>query len=269
MNRRNIQVGFSQRIRLEWFEQTTQLILAGNGRVAVKDSLQKLLQERVSVGSDAVRGNRGKVISILMNTWLTVPVGLEPLRDEGLNLLREMNGNDRIALHWGMASAVYPFWSVVAAYTGRLLRLQGVAAASQVQRRVRERYGDRQTASRAARRVLRSFIDWGVLEDTRHSGVYGPGKRYPIRDPRHVAWMVEASLPAQANRFVPMKYLIESPSLFPFRISRMATEHVVSFSPRLEILRQGLDDELVTLSEAGSSQGKGEAQSGSTWDGAE
>ena len=257
MNGRINQVGFSQRIQLEWFEQTTQLILAGNGRAAVKDSLQRLLQERVSVGSDAVRGNRGKVISILMKTWLTVPVGLEPLRNEGLNLLRGLNGNDRIVLHWGMASAAYPFWSVVAAYTGRLLRLQRVAIAAQIQRRVRERYGERETASRAARRVLRSFIDWGVLAETRHKGVYGPGDRYLIQDPRLIAWMLEASLRARARRFAPMKDLIESPSLFPFHIRHVPAEHVVSLSPRLDILRHGMNDNLVTLCEEGPTRSKG------------
>ena len=102
MNGRINQIGFSQRIRLEWFEQTTQLVLAGNDSAAVKDSLQNLLQDKVSIGSRAVRGNRVKVITILMKTWLTVPAGLEALRDEGLNLFRGLNGNDRIALHWGI-----------------------------------------------------------------------------------------------------------------------------------------------------------------------
>lgn len=249
MNGRINQIGFSQRIQLGWFEQTTQLILAGNGRAAVKDSLQKLLQDKVSVGSDAVRGNRGKVITILMKTWLTVPFGMEPLRDEGLNLLRGLNGNDRIVLHWGMASAAYPFWSVVAEYTGRLLRLQQVATAGQIQHRVRERYGERETASRAARRVLRSFIDWGVLAETRHKGVYGSGDRYSIQDPKLIAWMLEASLRARASQFAPMKELIESPSLFPFQIRHMPAEHVVCLSPRLDVLRHGTDEYLVTLCE--------------------
>lgn len=251
MNERINQIGFSQRIRLEWFEQTTQLILAGNTRAAVKDSLQNLLQDKVSVGSQAVRGNRGKVISILMKIWLTVPAGLDPLRDEGLNLLRGLNGKDRIFLHWGMASAAYPFLSVVAAYTGRLLRLQRVATAAQIQRRVRERYGERETASRAARRVLRSFIDWGVLAETRRKGVYETGDRYSIQDPKLIAWMLEASLRARANQFAPMKDLIESPSHFPFHIQHVPAEHVVSLSPRLDILRHGMDDILVTLREEG------------------
>lgn len=257
MNGRANQIGFSQRIRLEWFEQTTRLILAGNDRASVRDSLEHLLQDKVSIGSQAVRGNRGKMISILMKTWLSVPAELEPLRDEGLNLLRGLHGNDGIVLHWGMASAAYPFWSVVAAYTGRLLRLQNVATAAQIQLRVRERYGERQTASRAARRVLRSFIDWGVLAETRQRGVYGPADRYTIQDPKLIAWMLEASLRARASRFAPMKDLIESPSLFPFRVRYVPADHVASLSSRLDIVRHGMDDNLVTLREDAAVWSKG------------
>lgn len=166
MNRRKAQIGFSQRIRLEWFEQTANLILAGNDKATINDSLQDLLQDKVSVGGKSVRGNREKVITILLKTWLTVPRELEKLRDDGLEILQGLPRKDRIAMHWGMALAVYPFWGAVAAHTGRLLRFQGTAAAVHIQQRVKEDYGERETASRAARRVLRSFIDWSVLNKT-------------------------------------------------------------------------------------------------------
>ena len=55
MNGRKAQIGFSQRIRLEWFEQTANLILAGNDKATINDSLQDLLIDKVSVG--------GKVMS--------------------------------------------------------------------------------------------------------------------------------------------------------------------------------------------------------------
>jgi hypothetical protein len=51
MTRRIDQIGFSQRIRLEWFEQTANLVLAGNDKAAVNDTLQALLKDKVSVGS--------------------------------------------------------------------------------------------------------------------------------------------------------------------------------------------------------------------------
>jgi len=218
MNGRKDQIGFSQRIRLEWFEQTSNLVLAGNDKAAIKDSLQELLQDKVSVGGQAVRGNREKIITILLKTWLTAPRGLETLRDVGLEILQGLSRKDRIAVHWGMSLAAYPFWGSVATHTGRLLRLQGTAAAAHVQRRVKEQYGERETAARAARRVLRSFIDWGVLKETGDKGVYTQGKQYSIKDPKLVSWLVEASLHAREDGSACIKDLLDSPSMFPYEL---------------------------------------------------
>ena len=251
MNGRKAQIGFSQRIRLEWFEKTANLILAGNDKTAVNDSLQEMLKDKVSVGGQAVRGNREKAITILMKTWLTVPSGLESLRDEGLKILQGLPRKDRIAVHWGMALAAYPFWGAVAAHTGRLLRLQGTAAAAHVQRRIKEQYGERETVSRAARRVISSFVDWGVLTGTKEKGIYSQGDTYSIDDPKLISWLIEASLHARSNGSAAIKDLLDSPSLFPFRLTHMPAEHLVSMSPRLDLLRHGLDDDLVMLQEDG------------------
>ncbi len=249
MNGRKAQIGFSQRIRLEWFEKTADLILAGNDKAAINDSLQNLLQDKVSIGGKSVRGNREKVITILLKTWLTVPRELEKLRGEGLEILKGLARKDRVAVHWGMALAAYPFWGAVASHTGRLLRLQGTAVAAHVQRRIKEDYGERETASRAARRVLRSFIDWGVLKETGDKGVYAQGNGYQIETPGLIAWMVEASLRARMNGSASMKDLLDSPSLFPFRLAHISAEHVGSLSTRLDILRHGLDEDLVMFRE--------------------
>ncbi len=247
MNGRKEQIGFSQRIRLEWFEQTANLILAGSDKATINDSLQDMLQDKVSIGGKAVRGNREKVITILLKTWLTVPPELKDLRDEGLNLLQQLPRKERIIVHWGMAMAVYPFWGSVAAHTGRLLRLQGSAGAFHVQRRVREEYGERETAARAARRILRSFIDWGVLSETGDKGVYRAGNQYSVEDPRLIAWVIEASLHARANGSAPTRDLLESPRMFPFQLSHIPGDQVASFSPRVEVLRHGLDENLLML----------------------
>jgi len=70
-------------VRLEWLEQTANLVLAGNDKAAVNEALQELLKDKVSVGGQAERGNREKIITILLKTWLTVPSELESLRVAG------------------------------------------------------------------------------------------------------------------------------------------------------------------------------------------
>lgn len=247
MNLRNNQIGFSQRVRLEWLEQTANLVLAGNERPAVLTALQDLLKDKVSVGGNAERGNREKVITILMKTWINVPPDLETLRAGGLELLRRLPGPQRMAVHWGMVTAVYPFWGAVAACVGRLLKLQNSATAAHVQRRLREQYGERETVSRATRRVLRSYSDWGVLKDAETKGVYRQGLALPIEDPALTAWLVEASLHALSDGSAALRALLVSPSLFPFRFSPGPVERMLTASAQLDVVRLGLDEEVVML----------------------
>ena len=137
----------SQRVRLEWFERTAQLALAGLSRPEIETELKVLLEDKLSVGGSAIRGNREKVITILQRTWLSVDGDLEPLRLDGLQLIRELPHAGHIAVHWGMVMAAYPFWGAVAETVGRLLRLQGSVGAADVQRRVRELRGERRDSS--------------------------------------------------------------------------------------------------------------------------
>jgi len=247
MSKRANQVGFSQRVRLEWLEQTANLVLAGNDKATVNDALQEFLKDKVSVGGQAERGNREKIITILMKVWLTTPSELEPLRVRGLELLRHVSRRDHLAVHWGMVMAVYPFWSGVATQVGRLLRLQGSAAAAHIQRRMREQYGERETVSRAARRVLRSYLDWGVLQQTGTKGIYSASPSIIIDGPPMISWLIEASLHARVNGSAPLRELFDSPSLFPFRIKQIQVESLLGATSNLDILRHGLDDDLVML----------------------
>jgi hypothetical protein len=247
MTGRTDQIGFSQRVRMEWLEQTANLVLAGNDKAAVGNALQELLRDKVSVGGQAKRGNREKIITILLRTWLTVPSELESLRVEGLELLKRAPRRDHLAIHWGMVMAVYPFWSGVAIQTGRLLGLQGSAAAAHIQRRVRERYGERETVSRAARRVLRSYLDWGVLVESGKKGVYTAGATQEVADSKLIAWLVEAALWGRQGAGYPLKELLGSPGFFPFRIASARPEIIVAASSRLDCVRLGLDDDLVML----------------------
>ena len=217
-------------------------------------------KNKVSVGGKAVRGAREKVIAILMKIWLNVPGELEALRDDGLDLLKALPRKDQIAVHWGQVCAVYPFWAAVAAGTGRLLRLRGTAADAHLQRRVSEQYRERETVSRAAQRIIRSFIDWGVLTGTKEKGIYCQGRIYSINDPEPISRLVETYLHAHSNDSAAIKDLLDNTSLFLFRLMHVPAEHLTSMSPHLDMLRHGLDDKLVILRKDGLAAGNGGAK---------
>jgi len=248
----NIQIGFSQRIRLDWLERTARLLLEGNTRDQIQATLQDLLRGLLSVGGTAERGNREKAITILLKIWVSVPQHLEALRNDGLEHLQRLSLSDHLPVHWGMTMAVYPFFRVVAETVGRLLRLQDSFAAAQAQRRVREQLGERETVARAARRVLRCFVDWGVIQETMKKGVYQAAPVRPVKDKKLAAWLIEATLVASDSDSKALKAIAQAPALFPFAVGPLNFTDLEG-NHRLELFRQGLDEDMVTLRGHGAS----------------
>ncbi len=60
MNPRKTRIGFSQRIRLEWFEQTADLILAGNDKATINDGILSSVCARASTFAASVTAQHDK-----------------------------------------------------------------------------------------------------------------------------------------------------------------------------------------------------------------
>lgn len=250
-SRRVQQVGLDRLVRLEWLERTASLVLAGTDAHGIKSALQEDLAGSFRSSTADVRGSLDKTITILQKVWGNPQSEIRPLHTDGLELLARFPPREHTPIHWGMLMAAYRFWSSVATQVGRLLKLQGSAAATQVQRRIREQYGERETVARRARYVLRSYVDWGVLQETGAPGVYRAAALHTVDDPKLIAWLTEATLWARANGAAPLRDLLEGPNLFPFHLASMSPERLAALAPRLELLRHGLDDDLVMLRREG------------------
>ncbi len=248
MSTHKLEIGFSsQRVRYEWVRHTALLGLAGVAGKTMDVELDQYLSENLSTAGAGRRGSREKAITILKRIWAPDANQLKPLRDDGFSLLRALPDTQHLAVHWGMTMASYPYWNTTGTCVGRLLRLQGTANSAQIQRRMQEIYGDREIVARATRNVVRSFISWGVLQETGSKGIYTAGTTLYVDDPRLIAWLIEAALLTRPNGSAPLKDLLCSPGFFPFQIKPIHAESLVAVSSRLDILRHGLDDELVML----------------------
>lgn len=242
------EIGFSsQRLRYEWVRHAASLGAVGVVEKDMVSELNQYLDEKLSTAGTGGRGSREKVITILRRIWAADAKELRPLRHDGFGLLRSLPEKKHLAVHWGMTMAAYPYWSDTAACVGRLLRLQDSASSGQIQRRMQEIYGEREVVARATRNVVRSFISWNVLLEGSSRGVYTIGPMQSIEDSQLIAWLVEASLIARRTGSAPLKDIIDGPSLFPFRIPAIRAEHLVEASSRLDMLRHGLDQDLIVL----------------------
>ena len=248
---RGEQVGFSQRIRLEWLEFTANLVLAGYQRSEIVAALSDRLRNELSVGNDPERGTRDKAITILTKVWVTVPRERRPLRDEGLAFLQHLPKDERMLVHWCMCMMAYPFFGAVADATGRLLQLQGTAGAAQVQRRLCEQLGERETVARAARRILRGFIDWGALLETDEKGLYRFARKRVVSDPPLAIWAILAIFAVNGAKPRSAAFLLRGPHLFPFDIVLPSTLELKAHSA-FEVTRYGLDHDVLVSRSGGS-----------------
>ncbi len=215
----------------------------------IREALHLYLADKVSVHSISPDNNRDKAVGILSKIWSSVPPNVVELRDDALELYGEISNSERIVLHWGMASAVYPFVFLVAETVGRLLRFQETFTLSQVRERVEGILGDRPTVYYALPKVLYSFIDWGVLKRIQNSkGVYAGTEPVSTKNQHLMAWFLEAFLYAKGVSSLPLLSVIDSPGLFPFSIEPgVITDYVIRQNPRLTVFRHGMSEDMVGL----------------------
>jgi hypothetical protein len=242
-------IGFNRRIKLEWLAETARMAANGLSDGEIIAALRITLQDQMSIGRNPERGSREKAITILMKTWVRVPKELRPFREQGLGLLRRLPPKFHPAIHWAAAMVAYPFFGDVAQTVGRLIRLQDDVAINQMKRRMKERYGEKETVARSARYVLNAFLDWGVLSTSGIKGTYVPAPRLRVSDGELLAWMAEALLLASDGGMKPVEETRQSLMFFPFDVSGIDIT-TLPLNPRLDVFRHGVGEQWVSLRES-------------------
>lgn len=242
--KKEISVGIDRRLQLTWLESTASLYLANTPPKEISRTLRGMLEDKLASRGPEGRGSLEKTITILMRIWVTVPEPLRLFRDSGLKLLQNVPKANAVSIHWGMTMAVYPFWGIVSDITGRLLSLQGSVTIAQILRRVKEQLGERETVIRSAQRAVRSWVDWGLLTNSSEKGIYALGPRIIINDESLAAWLIEATLLASDSKVVPLRVLVNSPAIFPFKINVLP---ISKLTGRVELHQQGVDEDILIL----------------------
>jgi len=248
VGKRHEAIGIKQAIRYEWMQKVANLVLVGLDKNQIRKELHDYLEDRMGSGTRGERSAEARsfAVSILMNTWATPDPVLMRLRNSLLKFVEQGGGHEKVA-HWIMICAAYPFWFNVARQTGRLLALQDQVTMKQITNRMVEEYGDRQTVSRNAQFVVRSFVYWGFLVDATIPGSYEKAAPGVIQDQNLAILMFEGALHATTEAKGALGLLSNSPAFFPFQLPVMTGALVVQRSDRIDVVRYGLDDELLKL----------------------
>jgi len=243
MNRR-ASIGFDRRIDLEWLDIAAEKAAAGTAGDDLRAFLSSMLAE-VRDGVTAPSARR-KTVTVLNHIWGVAPDRTAFLRQHALDQLTHCTADERLALHWAMMLGTYPLFSDVAAIAGRILALHDGISLSLLMHRLTDTWGKRSTLERAAQRIARSMIQWGVLR-----GTPTPGEYHRALSRRRVGSavanvMFEAIIIDAEQSSATLDQLLRHPALFPFGLDTNAGH--VRDSSFLCVHRQGMDSDIVELS---------------------
>jgi hypothetical protein len=240
--RAKVEIVFRRKVRAIWLEQGLALAAQGLSWNDAKPALVEPVAAE-NPGAETIR----KVLEHVRRIWFEPPENCTALRSAALSLFRASDPPaTRTLLNWGMAMAAYPFVGSVAETIGRLLRLQKEIHREDVQRRLREQYGDRDFVSRITRYTVSSFLDWGIIAETSKRGVYLAGQQARPVGGKLLAWLAEAVLLSRDKTQMPFSQLCNHPALFPIALDGL-TASVLQRNAHLRVERQSLNQEYVFL----------------------
>jgi len=100
---------------------------------------------------------------------------------------------------------------------------------------------------RSARRVVRSFVSWGLLDERPPKGWYKSGCKFEITDPRFATLFLESALHTLPDGKASLDSLMQSPVTFSFAFPVITGSLALSVFSRIDVCLYGLDDEFVML----------------------
>jgi len=242
-------IGIKQVVRREWYDFALDRLISGDSADAIRAGLLDFMSERRPSGGFGQRGTVAceKATTQVMKSWVNPETTLVPFRDAVLDHARTADRSERIVLHWAVTIAAYPFWHRVAVVVGRLLNLQEAVSQSQIRQRCYEAFGERNTVERCSRHVIRSFVTWGLLDDSETKGMYRRSAPEVITNHDLAALLIEGVLLAIPEGRAPQSQVLSNPGLFPFQLPHINAGMIAARSDRIDVGRYSLDDELLRL----------------------
>lgn len=242
---RRAKIGFSRKLEQEWLDASASYAISSSDPSSAHALLKQMLGSVLP--SSPKRGALEKTVTVLSRIWFDPDARVLGLRDRALSIIDIVDQTNRIAIHWAMVMASYPFFVDVVINIGRLIALNGMVSLAQIMLRMKELWGDRTTVPPAIRSVMRSLVSWGVLIKGEQYDSYTKPARVLHLKPSVSILLVEAILLDQESNSLPFSNLVSHPSIFPFQMD--VQPHDLARTGMFLISRQGLDLELVELRE--------------------
>lgn len=232
-------VGFERYVTFDWLDQTAKWVIGGQSPQEVHAAIDDYLSSLVT-GDTSKR----KTKNVLSGAWVKSD-GVNPkFKEEAKALYKSASRSEKIAIHYGLFIASYPFFYSLSQILGRLFKLQDDITNLEFYRRCVEVNGDRESIKRAAARYLQSIAEWGLIDADEKAKVK-PEPKIKLENPAVVTWLLASILYSSERDRLSVNEILSDPAWFPFDIH--PRDFHVEQSSVLEVVHQGVGMSLLAL----------------------
>ncbi len=239
MNKNQPLVGFDRYIAFEWLEKTAHWVMEGNSTKEMHEFIDDYLLTFIS-GETSKR----KTKNVLFGAWVNSDLKNGDFKEQAKKLYQTTSKNERIAIHYGMIIASYPFFLSLSKVLGRLFKLQDDVSRKEFYRRCIEVHGDRDSIKRAAARYLQSLVEWRLLDGS-EKGTVKPFSKICLENPVLVTWLLSSVIFSCGKDRLSVDDIVSDPAWFPFEITYSAFQ--IGQAPLLEVDHQSAGSTLISL----------------------
>ena len=232
-------VGFERDVEREWLDKTAAWVIEGKSAKDVHALIDEFLDPLIN-GETSQR----KTKNVLSGAWVKSTDENGQFKLHAKSLYQTATTSERLAIHYGMMVASYPFFYSLSKILGRLFKLQDEVTNKEFYRRVIEAIGDRESIKRAAARYLQSMVEWDLLLNGEKSSVK-PALKIKIDNPEIVTWLYTAVFFSHDRDNLSKDDVMADPVWFPFEVN--LTSFQVSQSEIIEVIHQGVGSSLIGL----------------------
>lgn len=211
-------VSFSRHIELQWLDSVAKWVAEDKEKKELEEQIDLMLLPSINC-----KVNRGKTRNQLTKLWFSSSDNIDSTFEQfAINTVKDSKHPDFL-LHWGMLVAKNNFFADVVRFIGRREKHSDPFTYAQAQKKIVELYGDTETVKRSLRSVLKTLIDFNVLE-RKSNGTYkalSVGHDIPSN---HKSWLLQSLMYNQDFQSRSLTDLLDDLVWFPFVFSVSVNE---------------------------------------------
>lgn len=224
-------VGLSKNVKLEWMNVAANLHLLGKTQMEAMPIIDEKIHESITC-----QANVRTIRAILMNMWFK---NQDWFLDKATDVASGISDQERLAVHWALMLARYPFYYDLCSAIGNLFKFRDEITQEQIRNRVFEKWGARDTLKHGITQVIHMLKDFKVLNPVKPAGTY-THNTIAVSDAKIMQLLCAAVLMASEKEYITWENVTEHPAIFPF-IAEGLTQGDMASCEHLCLERMGND----------------------------